>query len=137
MRETLGSADDGVVVEHQLDGFVRQAIDRTIPALAPRMRAERDRIFQAAFDRWPVRSGYSRRSLVRTEGLFSDVDGEAYDVGIGNDADYWKYVFTKREVFAGESKHAWTWLARRPMQEAGDVLAEELGADLLRMLGEA
>lgn len=114
----IGTSDAGTVLDDDMEEGVRAALNRATSGIADVLLDERDQVFDAAYSRWPVRTGRSKRDLIRTTVITDDV----LEVGVGN-RNSGGYVFY---VWIRGVNSAWVELLRRPMKEAEERALDRL-----------
>ena len=125
----IGRGSASVTISTDLQGYVDQIIRRTMPEVANRIEEDASNLRREAQERWPVKSGRSKRAfedglrIARTRGE------EVLEGFVLNTSNHTYMVKSKQNGLGG--KHAWTALVRKPFRKRAEKLGEELG-DVIR-----
>lgn len=125
--------DVTATLSRDLGADARRAWDLSSNRAVQSMEAERDRVFDNARSRWPVKTGRSRAGLNDyTQVELGGRNNGRIKVGIDNDVGYTRWV-----RLPGGSPFAVTALLRTPMRRASRRLLERLGPELRDQLNKA
>lgn len=141
---TLGTSKAGVVVSHNLDRWIRDAVRAAGGVTIEEIERAGREVYNAAKERWPVGErrpkGPKPASVPHSKALFREETQlqparNRVRYTIINGADWTFFVRSTQVDPTGNRKlHAWTELVRKPLEAKARELAVELGPKVARVM---
>jgi hypothetical protein len=139
-RVQFGSGGSAIVVEDGFAADLHAMLERASRGVLSAMEAEADEVYLRVLGAWPEKTGRSRAEFFKGVRVEDRGAGEVIEVFIGNEREALDergrpYLYFIRPRGGGPT--LWSSLVQRPMAEAGDRLADELGPIVARSMMEA
>jgi hypothetical protein len=129
---TVKSGKAGVEVDRNLSRLVKRMVDESLPRIVKPMEKARDDVMDAAVDKWPTRTGKSKRGFRPTTVV--NIAKSQVSAVLYNRVPY--VFFIRYQLPFEPRRHAWTYLVTGPAKRRGKKLAEQIGGDLVKLAGK-
>lgn len=129
---TYGTSNARVTISDDFSGYIRQAIERTMPGMYAKVEEATKRVHAQAVERAPVKTGRFQRSIEMD--MLLSPDFEYIRGRVFSDVKYGKYITS---ASLPDSGNAFVELFQKPMRAEGKALILPLADALRKALGVA